>query len=152
MAVDFDGRKIFCESLLKPWIQLLGKRAVHQLVGVFVKLYVPGVLDRHVKQDEATIIAGLKQPCQLHGFPVPQGGNLAKFLGVAEGNDFQRIGDVYLSIAHQGGVNGAHLLEASRHFTSALVTRVGYDGEMWRTDFDPCSVARQRARAKKAEK
>src|SRR5215469_4034679 len=152
MAINFDSGKIFRESLLEPWIQLLCKRAIHQLVGVFVKHYVPGVLDRHVKHDETTIIASLKQPCQLHGFPVPQGCNLTKFLGVAESNDLQRNRNVYFGVAHQSGVNGAHLLEANRHFTSAPLTRVGYDRKMWRTDFDPLSVARQRTRANKAEK
>jgi hypothetical protein len=140
-AVDFYAGEIFSKAFFKPGIHSRGKHSVHKLVGIFVEDHAPGIIGRHVQHDEAAILPTLEQPCQLDRFPVPQGRELFQFLGITEGNNLQRYGEVHVRLRHQSREDGAHLLEAHGGFAPAFFTCIGDNREIWRFDFDPLSIA-----------
>jgi hypothetical protein len=106
-----------------------------------MKNHGPRIFDGHVEHDEASILAALEQPGKFHGLSVPQWRDLAKFFRIAEGNNLQRDGNVYVGFDQQGGKHSAHLLEAHGHFAAALFPRAGIYGKMRRLDFHPLRLS-----------
>ena len=77
LAVHHDGAEVFGKAFLKPWVQLHRHGPIHELVRVLMENGLPGILHRHVEQDEAAIGAALKQTRQFRGLAAPDGRKLS---------------------------------------------------------------------------
>ncbi len=114
-----------------------------------MKDHRPGIFDRHVEHDEASILAALKQSCYLNRLAMPKRNDLAQFLAISESDDLQWDRQVNVGLGHQGGEHRSHLLKTLGNLAAALFSRIGHHREVRRVDFEPLQFGGESARSNK---
>src|SRR5260370_30565212 len=137
IGVNLDAREVFGKSFFEPRVDFTGKRAVHELVRVFMKDHGPRAVNRHVEHNERTVLATLKQSRHLDWLSIPQRCNLAQFFRVSQSYYLKWCRDIYIYLSHQSAENCPHLLETHCHFPPALFSSISDHGEMRGLDFYP---------------
>jgi hypothetical protein len=73
---------------------------------------------------------------------MPERGELPEFLGITEGHNLQRNGQVHGRLAQHCTEYSSHLLEFQGSFPSAFFPSIGHHRKMRRVHLDPLRLAR----------